>query len=158
MILGLLGGGHCLGMCGGLMGALTLAIPPEQRGRRMRLLLAYNLGRILSYACAGLLLGLAGWAVASSPAALALRVVAALLLIAMGLVPGRLVERADPHRGAGPGTVAAYSASGVALAAGVQRASGVVAGGAIGGGYHAALYTAPCCGRPVRAMPGTARR
>lgn len=85
LILGLLGGGHCLGMCGGLMGALTLAIPPEQRGRRLRLLLAYNLGRILSYACAGLLLGLAGWAVASSPAALALRVVAALLLIAMGL-------------------------------------------------------------------------
>ncbi|MEN5037447.1 sulfite exporter TauE/SafE family protein [Pseudomonas sp. TWI929] len=85
LILGLLGGGHCLGMCGGLMGALTLAIPPEQRGKRLRLLLAYNLGRIFSYACAGLLLGLAGWAVASSPAALALRVVAALLLIAMGL-------------------------------------------------------------------------
>ncbi|WP_027592931.1 sulfite exporter TauE/SafE family protein [Pseudomonas sp. LAIL14HWK12:I7] len=85
LILGLLGGGHCLGMCGGLMGALTLAIPPEQRGRRLQLLLAYNVGRILSYACAGLLVGLAGWAVASSPAALALRVVAALLLIAMGL-------------------------------------------------------------------------
>ncbi|QJQ21675.1 sulfite exporter TauE/SafE family protein [Pseudomonas sp. SK] len=85
LILGLLGGGHCLGMCGGLMGALTLAIPPEQRGRRLRLLLAYNLGRVLSYGCAGLLLGLAGWAVASSPAALALRVVAALLLIVMGL-------------------------------------------------------------------------
>ncbi|MGE8062776.1 sulfite exporter TauE/SafE family protein [Pseudomonas sp. NPDC089547] len=85
LVLGLLGGGHCLGMCGGLMGALTLAIPPEQRGKRLRLLMAYNLGRILSYACAGLLLGLAGWAVASSPAALALRVVAALLLIAMGL-------------------------------------------------------------------------
>jgi len=85
LILGLLGGGHCLGMCGGLMGALTLAIPPEQRGRRLRLLLAYNVGRILSYACAGLLLGLAGWAVASSLAALALRVLAALLLIAMGL-------------------------------------------------------------------------
>ncbi|WP_313712732.1 sulfite exporter TauE/SafE family protein [Pseudomonas sp.] len=85
LVLGLLGGGHCLGMCGGLMGALTLAIPPEQRGRRLRLLMAYNLGRILSYACAGLLLGLAGWALANSPAAMALRVVAALLLIAMGL-------------------------------------------------------------------------
>jgi len=85
LILGLLGGGHCLGMCGGLMGALTLAIPPEQRGRRLQLLLAYNVGRILSYTCAGLLVGLAGWAVASSPAALALRVLAALLLIAMGL-------------------------------------------------------------------------
>ena len=61
LILGLLGGGHCLGMCGGLMGALTLAIPKEQRSRRFRLLLAYNLGRILSYATAGLLIGLAGW-------------------------------------------------------------------------------------------------
>ncbi|MHC6226549.1 sulfite exporter TauE/SafE family protein [Pseudomonas sp. X10] len=85
LVLGLLGGGHCLGMCGGLMGALTLAIPPEQRSRRLRLLLAYNLGRILSYASAGLLLGLAGWALANSPAALAMRVLAGLLLISMGL-------------------------------------------------------------------------
>ncbi|MEG0885762.1 MAG: sulfite exporter TauE/SafE family protein [Janthinobacterium sp.] len=85
LILGLLGGGHCLGMCGGLMGALTLAIPKEQRQRRFRLLLAYNLGRICSYALAGLLLGLAGWAVASSPLALGMRVVAGLLLISMGL-------------------------------------------------------------------------
>ncbi len=85
VILGVLGGGHCLGMCGGLMSALTLAIPPEQRARRWRLLLAYNLGRVLSYAAAGLLTGLAGWAVASSPAATVLRVVAGLLLISMGL-------------------------------------------------------------------------
>ncbi|BAN49578.1 sulfite exporter TauE/SafE family protein [Metapseudomonas resinovorans] len=84
-ILGLLGGGHCLGMCGGLMGALTLAIPPEQRARRLRLLLAYNVGRIASYTLAGLLIGLAGWAIASSPAAMGLRVVAAVLLITMGL-------------------------------------------------------------------------
>ena len=84
-VLGLLGGGHCLGMCGGLMGALTMAIPAEQRSKRLRLLVAYNLGRVLSYATAGLLVGLAGWAVAQSPAAVALRVVAALLLIAMGL-------------------------------------------------------------------------
>ena len=85
LILGLLGGGHCLGMCGGLMGALTLAIPAEHRAQRFQLLLSYNLGRIFSYTIAGLLLGLAGWAVASSPAAMVLRVIAALLLIAMGL-------------------------------------------------------------------------
>ena len=85
LILGLLGGGHCLGMCGGLMSALTLAIPAEQRGQRFRLLLAYNLGRIGSYTLAGLLLGLAGWALSNSPAAMLLRIVAALLLIAMGL-------------------------------------------------------------------------
>lgn len=84
-VLGLLGGGHCLGMCGGLMGALTMAIPLEQRGRRLRLLVVYNLGRILSYAAAGLLVGLAGWALAQGPAAMLLRTVAALLLISMGL-------------------------------------------------------------------------
>lgn len=88
VVLGLLGGGHCLGMCGGLMGALTMAIPLEQRGRRLQLLLAYNLGRILSYGCAGLLLGLGGWALANSPAAMLLRIVAGLLLICMGLYLG----------------------------------------------------------------------
>lgn len=85
LVLGLLGGGHCLGMCGGLMAALTMAIPAEQRGHRLRLLVAYNLGRVLSYATAGLLIGLAGWAVANSPAATALRIAAAVLLICMGL-------------------------------------------------------------------------
>jgi len=85
LILGLLGGGHCLGMCGGLMGALTMAIPKERRTQRFRLLLAYNAGRIFSYACAGLLIGLAGWAVANGPGAMALRVIAGLLLITMGL-------------------------------------------------------------------------
>ena len=85
LILGLLGGGHCLGMCGGLMGALSLAIPAERRHQRLRLLVAYNAGRILSYTAAGLLLGLAGWALASGPLATMLRSIAGLLLIAMGL-------------------------------------------------------------------------
>lgn len=67
------------------MGALTLAIPQDQRNRRVRLLMAYNLGRIVSYACAGLVIGLAGWAVANSPGAMLLRVMAALLLVSMGL-------------------------------------------------------------------------
>ena len=48
-ILGLLGAGHCLGMCGGLMGALTFGIPPEQQHKRLRMLIAYNLGRVSSY-------------------------------------------------------------------------------------------------------------
>ncbi|UQY35239.1 sulfite exporter TauE/SafE family protein [Pseudomonas fulva] len=85
LILGLLGGGHCLGMCGGLMGALTLAIPAERRQQRLQLLVAYNAGRILSYTAAGMLLGLAGWVIASGPLATLLRSIAGLLLIAMGL-------------------------------------------------------------------------
>lgn len=84
-ILGLLGAGHCLGMCGGLMGALTMSIPAEQQNRRLRIIIGYNLGRVSSYAIAGFLFGLFGWAVEQTPAAHALRVVAALLLISLGL-------------------------------------------------------------------------
>lgn len=83
--LGLLGGGHCIGMCGGVMGALGMAIPPEQQSRKLHYLVLYNLGRILSYALAGFLFGLAGWAVGQSPVAMGMRVLAGLLLIAMGL-------------------------------------------------------------------------
>ena len=84
-IIGLLGGGHCIGMCGGLMGALALAIPKEQQHKKLLYLILYNLGRIISYAAAGFIFGLAGWAVDQSPAADALRIIAALLLISMGL-------------------------------------------------------------------------
>ena len=85
LIIGLLGAGHCIGMCGGLMGALTMAIPPEHKAQRFKLLLGYNLGRVSSYGIAGVLFGLGGWALQNSPLALGLRIFAALLLIAMGL-------------------------------------------------------------------------
>ncbi|HWU35688.1 MAG TPA: sulfite exporter TauE/SafE family protein [Methylovorus sp.] len=57
-MVGLLGGGHCAGMCGGIVGAVSLSLP----GARPRLpfLLAYNGGRILSYTLAGLLAGAVG--------------------------------------------------------------------------------------------------
>lgn len=67
--------------------ALTPAIPPEQRGRRLQLLLAYNpahRGQRHRWPA----LASAGWAVASSPAAMLLRIVAGLLLISMGLYLG----------------------------------------------------------------------
>ncbi|MDY7220109.1 sulfite exporter TauE/SafE family protein [Denitrificimonas sp. JX-1] len=83
--LGLLGAGHCLGMCGGLMGALTLSIPEAQRHKRSRIIIGYNLGRVCSYAIAGFLFGLLGWAVEQTPAAMAMRVIAGLLLISLGL-------------------------------------------------------------------------
>lgn len=51
---------HCLGMCGGIAGALSLLLPEEVRRRPAALtgyLVAYNSGRILSYAAMGSLVG-----------------------------------------------------------------------------------------------------
>jgi len=62
-LIGLLGSTHCIGMCGGIMGALTLGLEDRIRRVPLRLfpyLAAYNLGRIASYALAGALLGLIG--------------------------------------------------------------------------------------------------
>lgn len=57
-VVGLLGGVHCAGMCGGIVGALSLGIQP---GRQLPVLLAYNIGRISSYTLAGALMGALGF-------------------------------------------------------------------------------------------------
>jgi sulfite exporter TauE/SafE len=62
-LVGLLGGVHCVGMCGGIVGALSSGLAPGIRLSRwhfLSALLAYNGGRIISYGLAGLLLGLLG--------------------------------------------------------------------------------------------------
>ncbi len=87
LALGLLGGGHCIGMCGGLMGALTMAIPAQQRKgwALWRILLGYNAGRIASYSLAGALVGSLGWLIQDLGLGMLLRTLAGLLMIAMGL-------------------------------------------------------------------------
>lgn len=57
-IVGFLGGVHCAGMCGGIVGALSLGAQAE---RRWPILVAYNLGRIGSYTLAGALMGALGF-------------------------------------------------------------------------------------------------
>ena len=83
-LIGLLGGTHCIGMCGGIVGALAMG-----GGSRWSLHLAYNLGRILSYALAGALLGgLGGLSLGLEgqlPMRQALFVLANLMLVALGL-------------------------------------------------------------------------
>jgi len=88
-VIGLLGGAHCIGMCGGIMNALSFALPEQDRGPRSALptLLLYNLGRITSYAVAGALVGGLGMLLQGPMGILGpgLRVFAGLMLIAMGL-------------------------------------------------------------------------
>lgn len=63
-LIGLLASGHCLIMCGGINAALALATARTAHGRpRADLLLAYQFGRVLSYAAAGALFAGIGGAV-----------------------------------------------------------------------------------------------
>lgn len=62
-LIGLMGSVHCLGMCGGVVGALTLSLPPAIRASPRRMLpyiLSYNVGRISSYVLAGAFVGMLG--------------------------------------------------------------------------------------------------
>ena len=83
-LVGLLGGTHCVGMCGGIVGALSMGAPG-----RWSMHLAYNVGRILSYGLAGAIAGAVGAASlgldSQVPMRLALYLVANLMLIALGL-------------------------------------------------------------------------
>lgn len=59
-LVGLLGGVHCLGMCGSIVGIFTTQVPKE--ASRWPFHLAYSSGRIASYAVAGALVGAIGQA------------------------------------------------------------------------------------------------
>jgi uncharacterized protein len=56
-LAGLLGGGHCVGMCGGVVTAFSLQLP---NGPRWHYHLGFNLGRLLGYCLIGMLAGLLG--------------------------------------------------------------------------------------------------
>jgi sulfite exporter TauE/SafE len=58
--LGLASQVHCVGMCGGIVAALNVATAPRALLTPLRYALAYNGGRVLSYALAGALLGALG--------------------------------------------------------------------------------------------------
>ncbi len=61
LVMGLFSALHCLGMCGSIIGSLTLSLRKEIRENKAQLIpfvLSYNLGRISSYTLAGFLAGL----------------------------------------------------------------------------------------------------
>ncbi|MBK1679553.1 sulfite exporter TauE/SafE family protein [Rhodocyclus tenuis] len=113
-LVGLLGGGHCVGMCGGIVSALALGatgkdstsggdagqkLPPHRQPigfapaaagsfSVLPLHLAYNAGRISSYVLAGAIAGALGGAslvlAGQLPLRLVLAALASLMLIALG--------------------------------------------------------------------------
>ena len=88
LVLGLVSGVHCVGMCGGIVGAFS-AQPLVRRSELWKRQLAFNLGRVTSYgaagAVAGTLGGLGAYVVGALPAQTALYIATNLVLIAVGL-------------------------------------------------------------------------
>ena len=98
-IVGVLGSGHCIGMCGGITSMLTSALPQhtisESKGTRTttkaQLIIAYNIGRILSYSVLGAIVGFSG-SIAAKNIGLPLtgmRIIAGIFLILLGLYLGQ---------------------------------------------------------------------
>jgi sulfite exporter TauE/SafE len=104
-LIGLLGGVHCVSMCGGVVSALSMQLPSRQSP--LLLHLGYNFGRIASYSIAGALVGAVGGLGLMLndllPVQIALYVFANLMLVALGLylvgIPALLlpVERMGQH-------------------------------------------------------------
>ncbi|MBI5548070.1 MAG: sulfite exporter TauE/SafE family protein, partial [Deltaproteobacteria bacterium] len=105
--LGLLGAGHCLGMCGPVVAAVSAG----GRGRAMGAVLLYNLGRGLTYIVVGA--AVAGVGAGAAQLAPVLRIQAWLTLVSggflgwfglalLGLLPEPRVGAASAVPGAGP--------------------------------------------------------
>lgn len=107
--MGLLGGVHCVGMCGGIVSALSL----HSKRTSLPIFLGYNAGRVASYAAGGTLAGLAGGigmlAANLVPAQAVLFVAANLLVVLLGL-----------HLAGLGGVVLRLEAAGAALWRGIQ--------------------------------------
>ncbi len=92
---GLLGSGHCVGMCGPI--ALTVAGPAPHWLPNLRRQLVFSGGRIFTYATIGALAGYAGMRLTGRVSTLVnlqavLAVIAGLLLIGQGLVSAGLIS------------------------------------------------------------------
>jgi len=90
-LIGLFSVTHCLGMCGGIAGALGMSLSPEARSSLGRVALfnaTFGLGRVSSYMLAGALVG-AGGAFLSARLGpdvwMAVRLVGTAFLMALGL-------------------------------------------------------------------------
>ncbi len=91
-LLGLLSTVHCIGMCGGIIGALSLSLPTHVRAQRSHLLAyiaTYNVGRIISYTLAGLIAGAVGAELVTTSGLEhghnLLRIISVAMMVAIGL-------------------------------------------------------------------------
>lgn len=105
LLMGLLGGVHCAGMCGGIVGAVSLTQPDARPAGFWPRQLGYNLGRISSYTIAGALVGGLGMLLASTggvrDAQLLLMALAGVFMLLIGLHIGGWLHLLGPVERAG---------------------------------------------------------
>lgn len=95
LLIGLLGAGHCLGMCSGIASAITFSVKTPQRKLPVfSALLLYNLGRVCSYSVAGAFFAGSSGALlvffGGKEALIYLRICAAILMLLLALYISRL--------------------------------------------------------------------
>ena len=80
--------GHCVAMCGGVVGTLTIGLDESIKSNKLKITqyhLAYNLGRILSYTLMGMVFGAIGSVLLEMTFFdKVLRIISGLLMITMG--------------------------------------------------------------------------
>lgn len=92
-VIGLLGSGHCIVMCGGISTMLTTAISDVSKNKKYLIVFAYNFGRIASYSLIGALVAFTSSMATKEigfPVA-ALKTIAGIFLILLGLYLGQWV-------------------------------------------------------------------
>lgn len=90
-VIGLLGSGHCIVMCGGISTMLTSAIANDTQIKKLQIVFAYNFGRIFSYSLIG---GIVAFTSSMATKSIGIpiyffQITAGIFLILLGLYLGR---------------------------------------------------------------------
>ena len=87
LLAGLLGSAHCLGMCAGISGLFAVNANVSTMRQQLPFALGYNLGRVLTYAFLGIIVGSFGSVVVKASPAMAsgIRILGGGVIILIGL-------------------------------------------------------------------------
>lgn len=126
LMTGFLGSAHCLGMCGGLISALSLSVP--RPGQNLLFQALYHGGRLITYTLVGAAVGWLGSVLAYANqfhGAMRLALIGSdLFIIVVGLGSAGLLRRVNLMQLNFPGSTRAISGAATALA----RLPGAVSG------------------------------
>lgn len=156
-VASLLGSLHCAGMCGAF---LALAVTPDEESRvgKASLHVAYNTGRLCSYATLGLIAGLVGRSLDLGGEMVGVQRTAAigasLIMIGFGLIAvaraqGYSIRRLHPPRALQAAVQKAYAAAGAWSPLGRAYAIGLLTTALPCGWLYAFVLTAAGTGDPL---------